>query len=199
MSNKVTIRYGLILLILIILLCTFFINKHKKINVFQDNQIPFASSIQNLDLETIVKHSDLIIVGEAISDGVTRNETFERPEAARKKAEALGLQPINFAVTDTKIKVIEVISGSCNDNEITISQLGVANDDSNETKVKNGKNMIFILKKHPNRDNMYSSVNLDDGLYELDDFGKVHVLSKKDNFKKYNDLDRKVFEKKLRN
>lgn len=198
MSNKLTNRYGLILLILMILLGIFLVNKDRKYGVLQDNQIPFASSIDNLDLETIVKHSDLIILGEAISDGVSRNETFERPEAARKKAEAYGLQPIDFAVTDTKIKVIEVISGSCNDSEIIISQLGVANDDSSETKVKNGKKMIFILKKHPNRDNMYSSVNLDDGLYELDDFGKVHVLSKKDNFKKYNDLDRKDFEKILR-
>ena len=166
--------------------------------VFLDKHSPsFSRSYLFINLETMAKHADLIIVGEVVSDGVNGTITIDVPKEVQSKNERLGIKSPSFPVINTKIQIKEVISGRCNEEEIIISQLGIK-DDSSETKIKKGKTMILMLKKHKDSDILYSSVNFNDGLYEVKDSGKIGVLSEQVVFKKYEDMEKKDFIKEVK-
>ena len=198
--------YKSLLFIIIIFSGMFFLSKQFPVFeyffnniVFLDKHSPsFSSANAFMDLEFMAKHSDLVIVGEVISNGVVEHKTIDRSESEIEKDNRLGIKPLGYDVTHTKIKIKEVISGRCKDDEIIISQLGTSDNYAGETKVKKGKTMILLLNKHPNEDILYSSVNLNDGLYEVNDSGKIGVLSDKEDFKKYEDMGKKDFIKEVR-
>ena len=198
--------YKSLLFIIIIFSGMFFLSKQFPVFeyffnniVFLDKHSPsFSSANAFMDLEFMAKHSDLVIVGEVISNGVVEHKTIDRSESEIEKDNRLGIKPLGYDVTHTKIKIKEVISGRCKDDEIIISQLGTSDNYAGETKVKKGKTMILLLNKHPNEDILYSSVNFNDGLYEVKDSGKIGVLSEQVVFKKYEDMEKKDFIKEVK-
>lgn len=199
--------YKSLLFIIIIFSGMFFLSKQSPVFgyffnniVFLDKHSPsFSSAKAFMDLEFMAKYSDLVIVGEVVSNGVVEHKTIDRSESEIEKDNRLGIKPLGYDVTRTKIKVKEVISGRCKNDEIIISQLGMLNNDDGETKVKKGKTMILLLNKHPNEEILYSSVNLNDGIYEVKDSGKIGVLSDEEDFKKYEDMGKEGFIKEVDN
>lgn len=168
------------------------------LNINNTTKRPMFSENQDTDLDVIATNADLVIIGKVISDGVTKEKNIQSSKNEAEKDKLVGIKPLTYNITSTKIKVKEVISGNCNDKEITLVQLGSADSDETETKVKAGKDILLLLKKHPNTDNVYSSVNFEDGIYEVDNSSKINVLSEKHNFKKYDELESKNFIKMIK-
>lgn len=203
MKKKV---YSLLLFIIIFFSGVFLLGKEFPVfkylvgNIILVNKYSpyFSNSILFMDLEFMVKNSDLIILGEVVSNGETMDIPFNRTKDEIEKDSRLGLKTETYAVTHSKIKVEKVISGRSKGEEITISQLGTANVDSSEVKVKKGDALIFLLRKHPNTKELYSSVNLSDGLYRIKDTGKIDVISEKDAFKKYDDMEKNEFMREIK-
>lgn len=81
--------YKLLLFIIIIFSGMFFLSKQFAAFgyffnniVFLDKHSPsFSSAKAFMDLEFMAKHSDLIIVGEVVSNGVVEHETIDRSES----------------------------------------------------------------------------------------------------------------------
>jgi hypothetical protein len=123
----------------------------------------------------MLPYADLIIKGKVISDGV--NKAKEIPGAKYELKQAL---------TYYQVEINETLYGSENSKIITFTQLGEADNDKVEKKVKKGDELIFILHKHPDG---YNSVSLEYGLFNVIGDKEVKSLSSGKNLQKYTDID----------
>ncbi len=129
----------------------------------------------NQTLDDMLPYADLIIKGKVISDGV--NKAKEIPGAKYELKQAL---------TYYQVEINETLYGSENSKIITFTQLGEADNDKVEKKVKKGDELIFILHKHPDG---YNSVSLEYGLFNVIGDKEVKSLSSGKNLQKYTDID----------
>lgn len=122
-----------------------------------------------------------------------------RAEAAEEKFEKMfpGKNAPAYNVTSSQIKVNRVLYGDIDTDSIELHQFGSAGNDDGETKVRKGRKMIFILRKHPDKENVYSSVDFEDGLFEVDNDNKLLSLSDNMLTAKYDGLDTKILEKDI--
>jgi len=151
-------------------------------------------------MEVLLEQADLIIEGEVVSDGTTKTEYFSLgDEAAEEKLEKMfpGKSAPAYNVTSSQIKVNRVLYGDVDTDTIELHQFGSAGSDNGETKVRKGRKMIFILRKHPDKENVYSSVDFEDGLFEVDEDNKLLSLSDNMLTAKYDGLDAKTLEKDI--
>lgn len=135
-------------------------------------------------IDDLVGYADLIVTGEVISEGVTGKAGWPKVEGdTQGKTDLSNLPPVD--VTYTKIKINKTLYGKADSDIITLLQLGKAGDDKGETKVKNKKKMLFVLRKANEGEDIYSSVCYEDGLFEISDDDKVLSLSNEITESKY--------------
>jgi len=150
-------------------------------------RIPFNS------IDELVSKSDLVILGEVISDGTTIKQNFNLPDPAKSKLNTLKSgsdKTSTITVTQATVKIDKVLYGDTYLEEIKFDQLGKAGNDDFQTKVKKNQKVILALKKNTN--DSYASVDLEDGVFSVNENNKVFSFSKNIAFAKYDSLDLNV-------
>ncbi|HOV27812.1 MAG TPA: hypothetical protein PK566_15830 [Pseudobacteroides sp.] len=181
MKKKSILRISILLCISILAITAFVVfisngSDNKRMQTSQNTTYSTSFDVDpNQTLDDMLPYADLIVKGKVISDGV--NKTKEIPGAK------YGLKQ---ALTYYQVEIIETLYGSEDSNIITFTQLGEADNDKVEKKVKKGDELLFILHKHPDG---YNSVSLEYGLFSVTDGKKVKSLSNGNNLQKYADLD----------
>lgn len=147
-------------------------------------------------IEDLVSYADLIVIGEVISDGVTKTEEWPKVEGdPQGQLDISNRSPMS--VSHTKVKISKTLYGKANSDTITLLQLGKSGDDRGETKVKKNKKMLLVLKDSKDGRNIYSSVCYEDGLFEINNDNKVKAFSKELVMAKYDDTDIDLLEKDI--
>lgn len=157
----------------------------KKVVGSKDSLITsFAFRIQPKSLDDVTRFADLIIIGEVISNPVDHLIDFVSEDI---KESAAKNSKVNVAYS--QVKVEKNLYGSTNSEVITLAQLGKANSDSDETKVKNGDRMVMLLRKDPDHDNVYYSADMENGLFIVDENKKTLSLSDNKIISRYDGID----------
>ncbi|KNY27578.1 hypothetical protein [Pseudobacteroides cellulosolvens] len=151
------------------------------------DETAFRIKINSID--EILKFADLVAIGKVIDDGKTVETEFPLPggESQAKKLKAM-YPNINtkMEVTHTNVQIEKVIYGSSPTTDIiTVGQMGQAGNDEGETKIKREQKVLLILKKHPGTDNLYSSVDAENGLFKIEKNSKVISFSDNEAVSKY--------------
>lgn len=151
-------------------------------------------------MEELLRFADLVIIGEILTDGETKEKPISAsPEQDAKFTELFSKVP-TYKVAQTNVKVNKVIYGDSNlvDTIIKFNQLGEAGNDYNQTKAKKGDEMLLILCKS-DEDDTYASVSFEDGMFLIDkNNGKLLSLSKDILVAKYDGLDQQILENDIK-
>lgn len=129
-------------------------------------------------VDDLTKYADLIVIGKVISPAVDTEIEFPFPNEDLKQSAMKGYSKVpTVALACSRIQIEETLYGESKSDIITLAQLGKANNNRGETKVKNGDRMLFILQKHHDKTDVYSSALAEDGLFIIDNNDKVTSLS----------------------
>ncbi|WP_127530873.1 hypothetical protein [Paenibacillus kobensis] len=143
--------------------------------------------------------ADLIVIGTVIDEGKNVKVSLSdgsSTDSLQTKLKSKGGE-FTFDAAQQKVKIHEVLYGNPDLKEITYSQLGVIGNDDGQTKVKQNKKYLFVLKKDPIRD-VYASVSFEEGVYLIDEKDKVKSMSANLELSKYDTLDLKVLKDDLK-
>ena len=148
-------------------------------------------------IDDLLKDANLIIVGEVISYG--QRETFNI-YGSREDAAALIKSGINPYIPSTliKVKVIKVIEGKIDTDEITLFELGHPDKDDWQTKVKLGETLVMILKKFEGKDT-YCATNAEDSMFYLDENDKLLSMSDEKICARYDGIKLSVLTNDIKN
>ncbi len=144
-------------------------------------------------LETLFKYAQVAVIGEVISDGILKNDEASEQDSGN----SIIKRPVEKH-TPYQVRVEEVVCGSLEPKEITLSQIGEPGDDRGETKVKKGDRMLFVLHEISQEDGIYDSAVLEGGMFIIDKNNKVMSLSDNIAVAKYDGLDLDVLKKDLK-
>ncbi|MWC31050.1 hypothetical protein [Paenibacillus sp. MMS18-CY102] len=161
--------------------------------LFKGYRLPIKS------LSQLTEKADLIVIGTVVDEGKIVKVSMsdgQSTDPLQAKLESTGGE-FSFDTAQQTIKIHEVLYGDPELKEITYSQLGVIGNDDGQTKVKQNKKYLFVLKKDPIRD-VYASVSFEEGLYQVDDNDKVKSLSANLELSKYDTLDLKTLKDDLK-
>lgn len=181
--NNIFIKISSTILICLYIL-SFGINK---LNTYNSNNIEqekvvgskmgvsIFSRIPAESLEELLENANLVFEGTVITDGSSQNKQLEDKFISNYGKDKV----FEYTTSSFEIKIEKMLFGKSDSETIILDQLGSANSDSGETKVKKGEKMLFILKKNNDGENTYSSVDLEDGLFRILSDNKA--VSKYDN------------------
>lgn len=144
--------------------------------------------------------ADLVVIGTVRTEGETVIRDFYTGEPVMKAKHQKAFDTNaaqTYEVSKSSVDVEEVLYGSCG-KSIILTQNGAAGSDAGETKVKKGDRMLFILHKDPAGSDMWSSVSWEDGLFLLNDNGKVLSLTDNLSLAKYDERPVGLLKKDVR-
>lgn len=120
-------------------------------------------------IEDLTDKADLIIIGKVVSDGKTVRKDLSNSLLEKKNSVTSDMNLVSntYPVTQVQIEIIEVLHGNTNTKQITYSQLGSADSHVGITKVKQNEELLLIL--HKDLDGTYASVDLENGIFLLED------------------------------
>lgn len=140
-------------------------------------------------VDTLVELSDLIVVGEVISDPQTKTIKVAPNDPNVNSY---------YKTANAQFKIDETLYGDPNIKEITFSQLGEAGNDYGETKVKKGEKYLLFVRKVKN-DTYYVAIGGEYGIFKIDDQGKLLSLSNQAAVAKYDDKALNSLKEDLKN
>lgn len=152
------------------------------------------------NMDQITQGADLIVIGKVITS--PENTQIEFPfgnEDMKKHAmeKSNGKIPkVNLACS--KIKIQEILYGNSSSDVITLAQVGNSESDIGETKVKKEDKMLFILQRHPDEPNKYSSVEAEEALFKIDNNNKTLSLSDNKFTSRYDDIDCEILKNDIK-
>lgn len=134
------------------------------------------------DVGDLLALSDLVVVGEVVSDGIDHIQALTYPEffPSKELEEKAGSPTYTLSVSTIRVK--QVLVGNSSQETFDLTQMGTAgNDLVGETKVKRGETYVFFLRENEEEAwaGSYSSVACEDGIFQV--FGNGTVLSLTDN------------------
>lgn len=126
-------------------------------STFSDAEMHFDGPIyKNIDEMMASKYINLVVIGTVVSEAQTLEE--DSPMSIP------GAEKIKLHRSLSKIQVDEVLYGNETSKIITFAQMGKANNDAGETKVKNGERLLLVLNKNQYG---YSAIGLEQGIARI--------------------------------
>ncbi len=163
--------------------------------VGSENLSGYIVPLQSVD--DLVSKSDLIVIGEIMSDAVTIKRPYEPSDEAKSKLNTLypeAQNKFNFNVAQVTVQIKEVLYGDTSLSEIKFNQLGNAGNDSLQTKVKKNERVVLALKKVTGTDDTYASICFEECVFDIKPNNKLLSFSKNMAFAKYDDIDLNILE-----
>lgn len=132
--------------------------------------------------EQLMRFSDLVVIGNVVSEGKLITETIGTEEVFKAKG-----ADINIELTEIDVKIDKILYGKVSSDIIKIVQVGKPNSDIGETKIKKNKKVLLVLSKDNDKENIYSSVDFENGIFEIID-NKLMSYSDNKNIAKYDNI-----------
>ena len=155
----------------------------------------FPDQVQVETVDDLLKSTELIIIGEVISDG--EEEAFNiygSGEAAEELANAAlknGNNPY-MPSTISKVRVLETIYGDMPENsEIEFFELGSPNILDFQTKVQKGEKLIMLLRPS-DTEGMYYASNVEHSMFYLDGEDEITSMSDELICARYDGLSKEI-------
>lgn len=168
------------LVLLGIVLFSTFNKQDKVINKEVGSDSLMATRLEVNSLKELIDKADLIIVGDVLTDGLTKNVTIG--DDGNDKG------GVTFDITENQVAINNVLYGSTDAKEITFQQLGKAGNNMFQTKVQKGNKVLLILIKDDSSENTYASVDFENGCFVISN-NKVLSLSNVEAVAKYDNLN----------
>jgi len=147
--------------------------------VIGSNMIDFGTKTAYTSFDQLIMTAELIVIGEVISDAETvEYEIMSGTPLDQKIKQKAGRVP-TFKTANATIKIEEILFGEYLNKELTYVQLGEANNDKYQTKVKKGDRALFLLTADKTIQGHFSSIAFEEGVFIID--RRANVVSQSNN------------------